>query len=80
MKRISLTVHALDNVATVLDVATQDTLTMNGDLIDPGIPFGHKFALKTIEIGQDIIKYGVRIGVATQTITTGEHVHVHNCK
>ena len=42
------------------------------------IPFAHKFALKDIEAGQPIIKYGEIIGIATAGIKKGQHVHVHN--
>ena len=31
-----------------------------------------------IEEGGSIIKYGVRIGIATTEISKGEHVHIHN--
>ena len=39
---------------------------------------GHKYALKDIAVGENIIKYGMPIGKATQTIKKGEHVHTHN--
>jgi len=42
------------------------------------IPFGHKFALKDIQQGEAVIKYGESIGLATNQIRQGEHVHVHN--
>lgn len=42
------------------------------------IPFGHKFAIRTIAKGQQVIKYGHSIGTATSTIHPGEHVHLHN--
>ena len=42
------------------------------------IPLGHKFALKDIERGERIIKYGETIGLATMAIRKGEHVHIHN--
>jgi len=42
------------------------------------IPMGHKFALRDIEPGEYVIKYGERIGIATARIEAGEHVHVHN--
>ena len=42
------------------------------------IPMGHKFALKDIEEGEAVIKYGEPIGQSTAKITRGEHVHVHN--
>jgi altronate dehydratase small subunit len=42
------------------------------------IPFGHKFAIKDIEKGGDIIKYGDKIGIANTEIKKGDHVHIHN--
>jgi len=42
------------------------------------IPMGHKFALKDIGKGEDVIKYGEPIGKTTAPIARGEHVHVHN--
>ncbi|MFC7392249.1 UxaA family hydrolase [Scopulibacillus cellulosilyticus] len=42
------------------------------------IKFGHKFAVKSIAKGQDIIKYGEVIGKASESIEAGRHVHVHN--
>lgn len=42
------------------------------------IKFGHKFAIKEIKKGEQVIKYGESIGTATRDILVGEHVHVHN--
>ena len=42
------------------------------------IPMGHKFALKDMEEGEAVIKYGEPIGQSTVKITRGEHVHVQN--
>jgi altronate dehydratase len=42
------------------------------------IPMGHKFALKDMEEGEAVIKYGEPIGQSAAKITRGEHVHVHN--
>ncbi|GEN36152.1 UxaA family hydrolase [Aneurinibacillus danicus] len=42
------------------------------------IEFGHKFAVVPIQAGEDVLKYGEVIGVASQAILPGEHVHVHN--
>ena len=41
---------------------------------------GHKYALREIAEGENVIKYGMPIGHATCTIGKGEHVHVHNVK
>ena len=42
------------------------------------IPAGHKIAAETISPGTPIIKYGHVIGIASKTISAGEHVHTHN--
>ena len=47
-------------------------------MVHEPIPFGHKLATSTIEIGQEIKKYGLSIGRATQKILPGQHVHTHN--
>lgn len=39
---------------------------------------GHKVALKDIDVGQDVIKYGYPIGLAIKAIKAGELVHTHN--
>jgi len=41
---------------------------------------GHKYALRDIAAGENVIKYGMPIGHATTAIAKGEHVHVHNVK
>ncbi len=42
------------------------------------VPHGHKVALTDIAAGEQVRKYGQPIGVATQAIAAGEHVHEHN--
>ena len=39
---------------------------------------GHKYALRDIASGENVIKYGMPIGHATAFIKKGEHVHSHN--
>ncbi|MDD3671230.1 MAG: DUF2237 family protein, partial [Sphaerochaetaceae bacterium] len=46
-------------------------------LLDTILP-GHKFALKDIQEGETVIKYGHSIGIAVKTIQRGELVHTHN--
>lgn len=46
---------------------------------DP-IPFGHKMALADLAAGDEVVEYGVRIGVATRPIHRGELVHTHNIR
>jgi altronate hydrolase len=39
---------------------------------------GHKIALRAIDAGQPIRRYGQVIGFATRAIAPGDHVHTHN--
>ena len=50
------------------------------DNVDINLDDGHKYALRDIAEGEDIIKYGNPIGHATCDIKKGEHVHTHNVK
>ena len=50
------------------------------DNVDINLADGHKYALRDIKAGEDIIKYGNPIGHATCDIKAGEHVHTHNVK
>jgi altronate hydrolase len=44
------------------------------------IPHGHKVALADIAAGEQVLKYGQPIGIATQAIAAGAHVHEHNLR
>ena len=59
-----------DNVATALEEIAPGTVTLRGD--------ANKIALRDIAEGEDIIKYGVRIGRAVKPISKGSWVHLHN--
>ena len=41
---------------------------------------GHKYAVRDLQKGEQIIKYGFPIGVACEDIKQGEHIHSHNLK
>lgn len=85
----SLLVHAPDDV---VGVAVQDIepgpsvkgRVQNGGAfelaVNQPVPLGHKVALRDIPSGEQVVKYGVVIGRATQDIAKGDHVHVHNLK
>ena len=79
----ALVLDSADNVATLLsDAGEGDTITLKGSEGEmktvESIETGHKIALSPINKGQDIIKYGQRIGIATATIKPGEWIHLHN--
>lgn len=42
------------------------------------IPRGHKIAVRAVPKGQPVFKYGHVIGMASQDIAVGDHVHGHN--
>jgi altronate hydrolase len=42
------------------------------------IPPGHKVAVRDIDAGAPVRRYGQIIGFASQPIRRGQHVHVHN--
>ncbi len=76
-------IHQNDNVAVALTPLEKGKhVTVAGDEITliEDIPQGHKFALKEIKAGEEIIKYGFRIGFASQDIPKGGWIHVHNIK
>ncbi len=50
------------------------------DNVEIHIDDGHKYAIRDIVKGEQIIKYGQPIGHATENINAGEHVHTHNVK
>ena len=50
------------------------------DNVEIDLGSGHKYALRDIAEGENIIKYGQPIGHATEDIKRGDHVHTHNVK
>ncbi len=50
------------------------------DNVKVSLENGHKYALRAIKEGEQVIKYGFPIGVASADIEADEHVHSHNLK
>lgn len=76
-------IHPSDNVAVALHaLAAGETVTLAtlSLTLKESIPGGHKLAIRPILCGEQVIKYGQPIGVATDVIAPGEHVHVHNLR
>ena len=71
-----------DNVAvTLADLQAGATVVYSDSpplTLRDAVPFGHKVAMVPIAIGEPVVKYGETIGLATQPIAPGEHVHTHN--
>lgn len=75
--------NAQDNVATMLDdgAAFVEVLGVNPRrlILADQIALGHKVALRDIQAGEPVVKFGVAIGRASRDIRTGQWVHLHNC-
>ncbi len=76
-------IHEADNVAVALrPILKGETVTVGGHEVTTleEVPQGHKFAIKPIAAGGEVVKYGFRIGNAREDIPAGGWVHVHNVK
>ena len=74
-------INSNDNVAVAIQSLFKgDVVSVDGDTFTllSDIPAGHKVALKDIDKGEKIIKYGYPIGEAKDDIKKGQHVHAFN--
>jgi len=83
----TIMLNSKDNVATALKQINENeqvtVVSSSKEVISrlqakQEIPFGHKISLTEIKKGEPVIKFGERIGTASQNISVGEYVHVHN--
>ncbi|MCL2857514.1 MAG: altronate dehydratase family protein [Oscillospiraceae bacterium] len=76
-----LKINPADNVAVALaQLAAGEKLSVDGAelTLAEDVGPGHKVALKSIAVGEDVVKYGHAIGRATVEILPGRLVHTHN--
>ena len=79
-----------DSVAVVVVEGVKAGMPLTGLILDEDrtitlectqdIPIGHKVALRDLNVGDTVIKYGVDIGKVVQPVRRGQHAHVHNIK
>lgn len=83
----AITMAPRDNVATALSALEPgevvEVLSTSREIVKTvtskaALPLGHKIALANIPEGQDVVKYGAKIGRATIPISEGDYVHIHN--
>ena len=77
----AITINKEDNVAVALvDLAEKEEVTVNDQQIElaNAISLKHKFALQDFEEGDEIIMYGVTVGVAGQPIPKGGAITTEN--
>ena len=68
-----------DNVVVAVKAIAPGTeIAAEGVTARDAVGFGHKLATRAIKKGEPVRKYGQVIGVATEDIAAGSHVHVHN--
>ena len=88
---IDFVVHDADDAVGVVVVeGVQAGQKLTGWVVDQdqtlefvvrdAIPIGHKLAIRDLQEGDTVIKYGVDIGRVIKPIREGEHLHVHNVK
>jgi altronate dehydratase small subunit len=83
MKPRCFQIQPQDNVATVIDDVVAGPVELIGAArgeiaANEKISRGHKIALRDIAAHEAVMKFGVRIGHATQPIQRGTWVHLHN--
>ena len=81
---------AKDTVAVVVVEGVKAGTELQGWIMDDDqttavtarqdIPIRHKVALKDMNPGDTVWKYGVDMGKVVAPIKAGEHAHVHNIK
>ena len=72
-----------DNVLVIGEaLEAGDRVTIGGESVTVclRLALGHKLASRPIAEGEVIMKYDFPIGVATEEIPLGGHVHVHNMR
>ena len=81
----ALAMDARDNVATaIVELGPGEvvSLAVGSEALDvkirEAIRFGHKFAIRSIQSGDEVVKYGEAIGCSMADIHEGQHVHIHN--
>lgn len=82
MKEI-LKINEKDNVVVALkDLSKNEIIEIDNKKIEitEDVKRGHKIAINSLAINENIIKYGYPIGHATKDIKLGEWVHTHNIK
>jgi altronate hydrolase len=71
--------HHDDDVVVALEqLVSGAALGAEGVTVAGLVPPGHKVAVRRLEAGAPVRRYGQVIGAATRTILPGQHVHTHN--
>ena len=72
-----------DNVAVALRlIPAGDRVEVDGSTViaRQEIPAGHKIALESLQHDEQVVKYGVPIGLTTERVAAGDWVHSQNLR
>lgn len=75
---IAIHLHDRDNIMVALTALPPGAPVAGDVCASEAVPAGHKVAIRPIAAGEPVLKYGQVIGMATQPIGAGAHVHVQN--
>lgn len=81
----AIKLHPSDNVVVALNSLEVGEHILIDEIglvqeVKDKIPYGHKVCIQEIKKGEKILKYGECMGIATNDIKVGHHVHVHNVR
>lgn len=76
-------INSEDNVATALrNLEAGKEIILEGEqvkiVLREAVEAGHKFSLADLSPGDEVVKYGAVIGIASCPISVGCHVHLQN--
>src|ERR687884_811796 len=76
---LTIRLHPEDDVVIARTELPAGTLVQKENVrVAVRVPAGHKIAVRAVAKGRPVHRYNQIIGFATQPITPGDHVHVHN--
>lgn len=78
-----LRIHRDDNVLIVvipIQAGDRDLIDGREVVFTQNVAIGHKIAARPIKAGEKVVKCGVPIGSAKESIAAGTHIHLHNLK
>jgi altronate hydrolase len=81
LEEIAVRLHPRDDVAVLKRPVDAGSVWQGAEgslVMSAAVPAGHKVALRAIDDGEPVRKYGQVIGFARGRIGPGDHVHTHN--
>ncbi len=83
MKHKVLKVHSRDNVIVALtNLSKNETISFEGKdyLLQEDIPAKHKFYMQDMQVGDEVMMYGVLVGKIQQSVKAGSRMSTENLK